>query len=448
MKIIQSGKQNIHEILGPQRKKPDKEYVRSNWCFFVPCEDGTLLYHTLTGALYLLEAGETPESLSDALLPARFFVPVGTNEHKQARDVSAVLTTMQEKPLPKTGFTVFTTTDCNARCFYCYEMGRSRVAMTERIAHDAAAYMLRVSGGKELSITWFGGEPLYNRAAIETICDDLRAAGRPFRSKMASNGYYLTPDTARTAREQWNLKYVQITLDGTKEIYQRSKAYIERDPNAFERVLDNIAGTLAEGIRVSIRLNMDSRNADDLRNLVILLGERFAGDKNLQVYPALLKEYVGAIHPFADEEETFANFRFLQETIDLAGLKRNSKQGSKIYGSICMADSDACEVILPDGRIGKCEHFSESEIIGSIYSDERDEALIRDWKRLAPDCPECADCALYPRCRHLAKCDWTEPSCRPSRRMVEEYKLTRMVLEKYEAYKNQTETAAEEEDEI
>ena len=113
-----------------------------------------------------------------------------------------------------------------------------------------------------------------------------------------------------------------------------------------------------------------------------------------------------------------------------------------------MADSDACEVILPDGRIGKCEHFSESEIIGSIYSDERDEALIRDWKRLAPDCPECADCALYPRCRHLAKCDWTESSCRPSRRRVEEYKLTRMVLDKYRSKKDETETSAEEKNEI
>lgn len=448
MKTIDFGKEKIVGLLGPQKRKSGIEYRRSSWCFPVPCEDGTLLYHTLTGALYLLEAKETPESLIDTLLPARFFVPVGMNEHKQARDVSAILTSMQEKTRPKTGFTILITTDCNARCFYCYEMGRSRVPMTERIAHDAAAYMLRVSGREELSITWFGGEPLYNRAAIETICDDLHAAGRPFRSKMVSNGYYLTPDTAKTAREKWNLKRVQITLDGTKEIYQRSKAYIERDPNAFERVLDNIAGALAEGIKVNIRLNMDNHNASDLCTLVAQLGERFAGEENLSVYPALLRDYAGTVHSFESEEETFASFRSLQEAIDLAGLKTNRKQGSEVYGNLCMADNDACEMLLPDGLIGKCEHFSESEIIGSIYSEECDEALIRDWKRLAPDCPECADCALYPRCRHLAKCDWTEPTCRPSRRKVEEYKLTRMVLAKYEAYRNKTESAAEEEHEI
>lgn len=45
---------------------------------------------------------------------------------KYADHVRFIRRTMQKEPEHTTTYTIFTTTDCNARCFYCYEMGRSQ----------------------------------------------------------------------------------------------------------------------------------------------------------------------------------------------------------------------------------------------------------------------------------------------------------------------------------
>lgn len=51
-------------------------------------------------------------------------------------------------------YTILTTTDCNARCFYCYELGRSRIPMSEQTAHEIADYI----SAPKVNIHWFGGE--------------------------------------------------------------------------------------------------------------------------------------------------------------------------------------------------------------------------------------------------------------------------------------------------
>ena len=57
---------------------------------------------------------------------------------------------------------------------------------------------------------------------------------------MISNGYLFNDDTIKEAKEEWQLTKVQITLDGTEQIYNRCKAYIYKDVNAYRRVIGNI----------------------------------------------------------------------------------------------------------------------------------------------------------------------------------------------------------------
>ena len=97
--------------------------------------------------------------------------------------------TRQKKSNEITGYTIFPTTDCNARCFYCFELGRSRIKMSIETAQKVVQYIKAHCGGKKVNISWFGGEPLFHQEAIDTICDGLRAEGVEFASTMVSNGY-------------------------------------------------------------------------------------------------------------------------------------------------------------------------------------------------------------------------------------------------------------------
>lgn len=100
-------------------------------------------------------------------------------------------------------------------------------------------------------------------ARIDQICSELREKGIPFSSTMISNGYLFDADMISRAKAEWKLTFVQITLDGTEETYNRVKAYVGVKDNPFRRVINNINELLRSDIDVSIRLNVDRYNADD-----------------------------------------------------------------------------------------------------------------------------------------------------------------------------------------
>jgi len=332
----------------------------------------------------------------------------------------------------KTHFTILTTTDCNARCFYCYEMGIPRFVMTEETARDVGEYIAKACGGKTVKLSWFGGEPLFNRPAIDVICDTLRGHGVEYSSILTSNAYYLDAETARKAAQDWHIRHAQITVDGTETVYNRTKAYIDRgEESPYQRVLENIGHALNAGIEVAIRLNMDSANADDLMALADELAERFHGRNNLFAHVIMLRAVAGPVHQFDSEQEAFARKKALEEKLDGYGLLKQERFKQDFRVNQCMADNDACEVVLPDGRIQKCEHFNEAEVIGSIHSDVRDEEKRRAWKETMRF-PECADCALYPKCVSLRRCEWWRDGCSAVRKSEQLEKLKKSVITAYE----------------
>ncbi len=59
------------------------------------------------------------------------------------------------------GVVIAPTMDCNARCFYCYELDtRSKFYMDEKTEKRLIEYIVSSLGGKKrLWVSWFGGEP-------------------------------------------------------------------------------------------------------------------------------------------------------------------------------------------------------------------------------------------------------------------------------------------------
>ena len=412
--LLQDYASPLPKLLKDQRLREGESYRLMRYVVQQPVDDGVLLYNVLTKAVVLLHPDEaklmdTEPSRVPELVAKWFVVPLDYDDRQLVKQVRTIAKTLVKKVKGLNSFTILTTTDCNARCFYCYEKGRSRIPMSDETAVATANYIIRNCSGEKVKLRWFGGEPLFNKKVISRICSLLKEAGVEYKSSMVSNGFLFDEGTVNEAVKDWNLEKVQITLDGTEAVYNKVKNFIYKDENAFRRVLGNIHRLVDAGVRVDIRLNIDRHNAEDLFVLADQLCKVFEGNKLVKIYSHSLFEACvpGAAVQHSDDQRKalFEKQAQLQKRLFESGLSRPGKLSHAIKLNRCMADNDNCAVILPDGHVGKCEHFSESDWYAHVSEEGRDESVITGFKALRPEIDACADCPFYPDCFRLAKCE-------------------------------------------
>lgn len=444
MKIIDKPTEYFSQIWPKQPIEADTVYRPIKYLRKINSEDGTVVFNILSGEIILLEKGEenilcptgnTSDETTKMLIEKWFLVPEGTKDF----EISDKLTWLIENlnsiyTSPKiSSFVILPTTDCNARCFYCYELGRSRINMSMDTAKDVLYYIMRKKSDGEIKLQWFGGEPLYNVKVIDFICTELEKKGVAFKSHMVSNGYLFDPEMIKRAKELWKLKKVQITIDGTKDVYNRVKAYIHKDcENPFERVLTNIEGLLNNEIQVHIRMNMDMHNIDDLYELSDYLTERFKGHNNYFMYPHLLYDSGKKVTANRDEDYLKSKYYELKSKLNRLDPRKPEYFSITHFKSRCMADTDTTVMILPEGQLGKCEHNTEDQFIGSIYDETLDLKKIREFKRLAPQLKKCDLCDMRPACIHLTCCpNHKNESCNELDKQIKEQNLDMLVMKVY-----------------
>ena len=332
-------------------------------------------------------------------------------------------------------FVILTTTDCNARCFYCYEHGSKRINMTKPTANDIAKFIIKKSKRHPITIKWFGGEPLYNSEVIDIICDNLRSAGIKFSSHMTTNAYLLSEKTAIRAKKRWNMKRVQITLDGTEFVYNKTKSFIYgTDINAFKIVTDNIESLLENDFYVTIRINLIDENVSDVYKLIDYIDKRYANKTNINVYIANLYDLDRKNTKDKILKMNQLSFELNKYLLD-KNLKKYSIESWSTLNRGCMAQNDKSVVISPTGILGKCEHFFESEnVFGSIYNDDVNAKIINYWNYFER-IDSCNQCAVYPNCYGEGNCPSISHNCDIVEKKIKLYDIEMCIRSKYYDYK-------------
>ena len=412
MKIIYDIAKPFDKLLKKQKIRAGEQYRPMYYVVEQSVDEGLLLYHTMTKALLLLTPEEAeiyrtnPADLQE-LIGLWFLVPQSHDDRLLSRQVREVAKMVAKPVKGITWYSIMTTTDCNARCFYCYEKGHAKIPMNKETAEHTADYIVRHCEGKKVRIQWFGGEPLFNKPIITLICQLLKKAGVEYESNMISNGYLLDDNTIAEACSLWQLKQIQITLDGTEEIYNRSKAYIYKKVNAYRRVISNIHRLQKAGIRVLVRLNVDIHNVDNLLELANELHQEFPDPEGIYVYVHQLFEEEKnrtAIHDEQKRKIVFNKMLEIRERLNVYGFFRGFKLRRKIKTYRCMADNDACINITPTGDIGKCDHYSDDNFVSHINSEDWNEQMLSSFRETHNEIEACATCFDYPNCFMLKKC--------------------------------------------
>lgn len=415
----------------------------------VPVEEGFLWFNVLTKELVLLEHEDwkSDAELAQYLKDHLFIVPETYDEHQTWLQLRTFIKMFQQNQWDKklSTYTILTTTDCNARCFYCFEKGCATMTMDENRAQDVSAYILKTCSKSKIHLRWFGGEPLFNSVAIDSICQSLKDAGQPYSSGMTTNGYLFDEAMVQKAVDLWCLKHVQITLDGTEEIYNKRKAYIYKGVNAFQRVIKNIGLLLDAGIHVTVRLNMDGHNAEDLKVLASLLADKYAGKKGFTVYSHLLFQYEERMDNHT-ETELGKQWLAFEDYLEHLKIKRSRGLNRSLKLNHCMADSGRSVLISPDGKLHLCEHFNDKEIshVGTIYEEGLDQSMIKKWKSTLQEEPACKTCVHFPDCVKLTYCPSSTNGCLPHTRAEHVRNYAVAVLNAWEKHKQKL--SAEEED--
>ncbi len=415
MKIITVGVKKIRRLLGKQKIKFNGvRYRRMKYLLQADYCGGLLLHNVITGCMVWLNEKEANalealpvEANTDniELIENYFLVP----EEYDERETVLSLRLMSRRLFSAKGmssFTIFTTTNCNARCFYCYEKNCSRINMDAQTADRVVDFIADHKSEGLVKLGWFGGEPLICADRIDQICNGLKDRGIEYESGMTTNGYLFDQELVKKSVDLWHLAHLQISLDGQRDTYNRVKAYVTADKNPYEHVMDNIGLLLKAGIKVSLRINFDLYNLNEIEALSRELKERFEGF-DVSVYPHfILQKSDGEMERRSQVQEDkliTEQIRLTRFLVDI-GLRKRGSSLPRLLTRACGADSSESIVIYPDGRLYKCIDVSEDDDkVGIIGSSKMDETVISQYhERFELD--RCKDCPIFPYCIVLAKC--------------------------------------------
>lgn len=412
------------KILGNQGYNPSLKYRPILFHHSVEIDDGLLIINFLTSELlfldnfekYLFQTGKYNE-LSRDLIANWFLVPTNTDDNSLFENYQKILDILVSSNENSKDFidtyTILPTTDCNARCFYCFELDRKRIAMTEKVAYDIAEYIIKNSKGHNVRLRWFGGEPLYNIKVIDIISSELKKNNVCYASYMVTNGYLFDAKIINKAVTNWNLKRVQVTLDGTEKVYNRCKAFIYKDTNAFEIVTNNIEELLKAGIYVNIRMNMDIHNEQDLYDLSDYIADRYSKYEDFSAYPHLLYDNTGSFKSddFDKKEMLYNKFLALEKYMQNKNIFKFGLIDGKVRIGGCMANKANTVIITPEGNLGKCEYYTDSKFFGSIYSDKIKYDVINELKYRRKIFSDCKNCSYRPFCIQNESCPSAAKYC-------------------------------------
>ncbi len=426
MIVIQNPSENIVRIWG-MGKAEESVYRLMKYVISTEVENGLLLHNVITGELVFLSVQETNmlkslpakySSWMDELIEHHYLVKEDNDDKKTVDNLRNMWRTLcSAKEI--NSYVVLPTTNCNARCFYCYEDCVAHENMSDETADKLIDFIEKNHGNKPVRFEWFGGEPLIGISKIDRICKGLKNRNIEFSSTMISNGYLFNEDIAGRIKEDWKLKNVQITLDGTEKVYNEVKAYVNPCESPFKRVLNNIDSLIENGIRVLIRLNLGFHNYEDLLALSDELVEHFksADKKLITIYAATLYQDCGCKPmQYTDEEVAFLHSKWLElgEHIKRLKVDPNKKEETKrkhfkefpmphIEFTNCMADWTDCVLVTPSGKLSKCEHHLNDNLVGDLDNGITDKELLKKFGKHRTF-EQCDICPLYPNCIFIEMC--------------------------------------------
>ena len=392
----------------------DDKLILSKYIISEECEEGILLFHSITWTICLLSKIEYENILNNKWLIDNHIVLNETvDELSIANKIYEERIIKKKNPDYTTinSFVIFTTTACNARCAYCYEQGIKPETMTIETAENLVQFIKNKRNSNiPVKIQWFGGEPLLNTQVIDYITERLTELDINYENTIVTNGFLFNEKNVSKIDEKWKIKRAQITIDGLNNEYNSIKNYVYSDIDAFMVVINNIHNILKKTkCHIAIRINVSNENIFHVYDTVLYLKDEFKqySTSQLSIYTHIVYDNNEIMNGFEEEYERLKTITRIEEECNFNQLSREKTlKRIPIYKN-CMAFDGTSIVVLPDGNLNICEHVKQEDIFGDIVNGITNNDIIKKWQTLNGNeinyCKE-TYCPLHPICAKFYHC--------------------------------------------
>ncbi|MDU1643150.1 Cys-every-fifth radical SAM/SPASM peptide maturase CefB [Peptoniphilus harei] len=310
-------------------------------------------------------------------------------------------------------YTILLTWACNLRCIYCYEgAGEDRNDFMTRSTSEKIILSIKKEienrNSKSITIFLFGGEPLVNykegKYILEKLNDFCKERGTILNTAIITNGILLSEEIIRDLIH-FNCKYIQITLDGTKNIHDMRRIR-KNGSGTFDEIISklHLLKKYEKKLNVVIRVNIDKINYKEVPKLLEYLKKE--GLDSFSIDFGVVRSSTESCNDYEDNCISDSNLgQVMSELWDL-----NSKVESNILTypmrkwTYCGLDCDNNFTIDPTGNVYKCwEHVgNEKHLMGAISENGDITGLnpkFYKWMTQSPvDSDFCGNCVYLPAC--------------------------------------------------
>lgn len=440
MERIEKGEETIYQILGDKEVMPNGFYRVSHYVITGQTEKACYVKEMLGGAMFRLsekewsafrelkEHGMTGSELEtnglSSFVTSHVAILKESDEYQLYAKLRLVLRTLANKEEGLKRYTILPTTACNARCVYCYEEGMQIKSMSQETANAVVDFICRTRRDREISITWFGGEPLIMKDVISYICERLTDQGVPFHSEIVTNAVLMDQNLAMEAQEKWHLKVVQVSVDGLRRDYENRKAFCDPKLHNYDTMMRAIHCILDAGMKVILRCNYDEKNLQGMKAFLDEVRREFGNTEQLSLYFGMLFQTWKS--PLS--LETYRAMYDLRRYLDETGMHYRSggKKNSWFRVNYCMADSLGESIVIdPEGRLSHCEHLPENSCFSSVF-DQNYRFEMADGADEPQD--KCKYCPFLSQCTPFYGngCEDYTPYCRQLKEIDAEYAFEKM----------------------
>lgn len=298
------------------------------------------------------------------------------------------------------------TLNCNMRCWYCYEKHRSETRMSKKVCMAVLQLVknkVQMEGLKELSLSFFGGEPLleFDTVVFPILkeCEQLcMRHNKHFNVSFTSNSYLLTEKILGQLRNLCVSNPIswQITIDGNRNVHNKVRHTTTGD-GTYDIIVKNIHLLVENGMNVLVRLNYMYRNILSFLDIVNDFSDIATSQRNHIEFQ--FQKIWQDLDKIQNAQEGQSKIEKVENAMTQAGFRFTDKA---IRPQRCYADDENSIVINYDGTLYNCT--------AQDFTDDAKEGVLSEDGKLVPnaaysrriqrkyDNQTCNSCKVYPLC--------------------------------------------------
>ena len=164
------------------------------------------------------------------------------------------------------------------------------------------------------------------------------------------------------------------------------------------------------GIKVTIRVNIDEGNVDTVPQMIEDLKNFIVNQKNISF----------DLTPLFNVQESPEGIEVWKKCMDISDLIESNGfrvarhfSVSKTKYNFCMADNPYSSLVIsPEGKLFACEHIEAFESLGDVWNGVTNLKLVKRLYDVEPAKEKCRGCFALPNCTTFSGCNVNRVDCR------------------------------------